>query len=133
MARYAGRKGLVYLATTGAGVAAAVVSLNAWSIDRSTDKIEVTSFLDANKTYVQGLPDLRGTFGGFWDDTETKIFAAAASAAGVPLYLYPSQDAIAKYGYGTAFLDASLDCGVGDAVKVTSSFVAAGNWDVTRF
>jgi hypothetical protein len=76
---------------------------------------------------------LRGTFGGFWDDTETKIFAAAASSAAVPMYLYPSQDALTKYGYGLTWLDASLECPVNDAVKITSSFVAGGSWDTTRF
>jgi hypothetical protein len=132
MARYAGRKGLVYIGTSGGGVAAAVISLNSWSLNRATDKIEVTSFLDSNKTYVQGLPDLRGSFAGFWDDTETKLFTAAASSAAVNMYLYPSQDALTKYGYGLAWLDASLDCSVSDAVKVSSDFVAGGSWDVTR-
>lgn len=132
MARYAGRKGLVYIATTGGGVAAAVISLNTWSLNRQTDKLEVTSFLDTNKTYVQGLPDLRGSFAGFWDDAETKLFAAAGSSAAVPMYLYPSQDALGKYAFGLAWLDASISVPVNDSVKVTSDFVAGGSWDTSR-
>lgn len=132
MARYAGRQGLVYIAPDGTSAAAAVISLNAWSLNRATDKLEVTSFLDANKTYVQGLPDLRGSFGGFWDDAETKLFAAAASSAAVRMYLYPSQVALTKYAYGLAWLDASIDVPVNDSVKVTSDFVAGGSWDVSR-
>ena len=122
----------MYIGTTGGGVAAAVISLNSWSLNRATDKIEVTSFLDSNKTYVQGLPDLRGSFAGFWDDTETKIFTAAASTAAVNMYLYPSQDILTKYAFGVAWLDASLDCSVSDAVKISSDYVAGGSWDTSR-
>jgi len=50
MSVYAGRKGVVYLSTTGSGVATNVIKLNAWTLDQSTDKIEVTAFGDANKT-----------------------------------------------------------------------------------
>jgi hypothetical protein len=128
MAVYAGRKGLVYFATDGTTAAAAVTKLSMWSLDRTTDKLEVTSFLDSNKTYVQGLPDLKGSYEGFWDDTETKPFAAAASSAAVRMYLYPSQDILTKYAYGLAWLDASIEVGVNEAVKVKGSFVAGGSW-----
>jgi hypothetical protein len=72
----------------------------------ATDKIEVTAFGDLNKTYVQGLPDLQGSFKGFWDDTESKPFTGASSTDGVKMYLYPSSDATdSKYWYGPAWLD----------------------------
>lgn len=132
MAKYAGRKGVVYIAPDGTAAASAVASLNSWSLNRQTDKHEVTSFGESNKTYVQGLPDLRGSFAGFWDDTETKLFAAAGSTAAVRMYLYPSSDAPTKYAYGLAWLDASIDVPVGDSIKVTSDFVAGGSWDVSR-
>jgi hypothetical protein len=128
MARYAGRKGLVYVSTTGSGTAIALASLSSWSINRSTDKLDVTSFLDLNKTYVQGLPDLKGSFSGFWDDTESRIFTAAASSDAIKMYLYPSQDALTKYAYGLAWLDASMDCSVNEAVKISGDFVAGGSW-----
>lgn len=132
MAKYAGRKGVVYMAPDGSAAASAVASLNSWSLNRATDKLEVTSFGETNKTYVQGLPDLRGSFSGFWDDTETKVFSAAASSAAVRMYLYPSSDAPSKYAYGLAWLDASIDCPVGDSIKISSDFVAGGSWDVSR-
>lgn len=132
MARYAGRKGVVYLAPDGSSAAAAVIGLNSWSLNRATDKIETTAFGDSNKTYVQGLPDLRGSFAGFWDDTETKIFAAAGAAAAVRMYLYPSADVPTKYACGVAWLDASMDVPVADAVKISSDFVAGGSWDTSR-
>jgi hypothetical protein len=92
------------------------------------DKIDVTSFGDANKTYVQGLPDVQGTVTGFWDDTETKPFAAAASSDGLKMYLYPSADKTTSYHYGPAWLDCSMEVSVTGAVSITGNFVANGSW-----
>lgn len=131
MARYAGRKGLVYIGTTSGGVATAVSTLKKWSLNRETDKLDVTCFLDSNKVYVQGLPDVKGTFEGVWDDTDTKVFTAAAATGAVNMYLYPSQDALTKYAYGIAWLDASIDVGVNDAIMIKGSFVAGGSWTVS--
>lgn len=128
MAKYAGRKGVVYISTTGSGSASLVAGLTEWSINRATDKIEVTSFGESNKTYVQGLPDLTGSFTGFWDSSDTKIFTAAGSADGCKIYLYPSSDNAAAYHYGPAWLDASMTTNVNGAVEVSSNFVANGSW-----
>ncbi len=54
MAVYPGRKGVIYLSTSGSGSASAVLHLNKWSVDSSTDKIDVTSFGDTNKTSTGG-------------------------------------------------------------------------------
>ena len=129
MAAHAGRTGVVYLAIESAtGVATNCIKLNAWTLNRATDKFEVTSFGDSNKTYVQGLPDVQGTISGFWDDGETKPFAGAASSTGVKLYLYPDSTAPTKYAYGTAWLDASIETPVGGAVTISANFAAAGSW-----
>ena len=131
MSVYAGRKGVVYLSTTGSGNASSVLKLNAWTVNRTTDKIEVTAFGDANKTYVQGLPDVQGTFGGFWDDNESKPFTGAGSSDGMKMYLYPSSDAPTKYWYGPAWLDVSMDLGVNGAATISGSFAANGSWGNT--
>lgn len=128
MAVYAGRKGVVYLATTGSGSASDVLKITQWTLDQSTDKIDVTSFGDANKTYVQGLKDVKGTFKGFFDDTETKPFVAADSTDGCVLFLYPSADAPSKYWTGPAWLDVSIDTSVSGAVAISGSFAANGAW-----
>lgn len=128
MARYHGRKGVVYVSTTGGSAASAVIALNSWTLDQTTDKQEVTSFLDPNKVYVQGLKDVSGTVGGFWDDTEDKLFEAADSVDGNKMYLYPSADAPTRYWYGPAWLDASINVGVGDAIGISANFVANGAW-----
>lgn len=127
MARYHGKKSLVYLSTSGSAAAVSVSPLTTWSMNRKTDRADVTSFGDANKTYVQGLPDVTGGFAGFFDDTATAaLFTGADSTDGVKFYLYPSSDAIARYFYGTAWLDMDLTSAVTEAVKISATFAAAG-------
>jgi hypothetical protein len=128
MAAYAGRKGVVYMSATGSGDAVSVVNMKAWSLNMPTDKIEVTAFGAANKSYVQGLPDATGDMSGWWDDTSDALYDAAQSADGVKLYLYPSSDAVTKYWYGPAWVDFSINVDVGGAVEVSASFVANGSW-----
>jgi len=128
MAVYAGRKGVVYMSTSKAGAASAVVKLTNWTLDQSTDKIDVTSFGDPNKTYVQGLKDVKGTLKGFFDDTETKPWQAADSIDGCNLYLYPSADCPTAYWAGPAWLDMSIDTNVSGAVEISGSFAANGAW-----
>lgn len=128
MAKYPGRNGVVYISTTGSGNASLMIGLTEWSLNRATDKIEVTAFADTNKTYVQGLPDVSGSFRGFWDNTDTKLFTAAASTDGCKIYLYPSSNATGSYHYGPAWLDASMTTNVNGAVEISSDFVANGSW-----
>jgi hypothetical protein len=128
MSRYHGKKGVVYISTTGTGTATLVIGLTAWSIDMTTDKVDVTSFGDANKTYVIGLADCKGSFSGNWDDTEAKLYTASQSSDGCKLYLYPSADAPTKYHYGPAWVDFSMAVDANGAVKVSGTWVANGAW-----
>ena len=128
MARYAGRKGLVYISTTGTGAASSVIGLTTWNIDMATDKIDVTGFGDTNKQYVQGLRDQKGSFAGNWDDTEKKMYGASQSADGCRIYLYPSSDAMGVYFYGPAWLDFSITCDSSGAIKTSANWVAKGDW-----
>src|SRR6476619_7514757 len=100
MSRYHGNKGGVYMSTTGAGVAGPVLSLTGWTLDLATDKVEVTSLGDVNKTYVQGLRDVKGTLTGFFDNADTTLFAASDSTTGVNLYLYPTSTVPTAYWAG---------------------------------
>lgn len=131
MSAYHGKKGLVYVSASGSGDARSVVRLSDWSVDMATDTVEVTSFGDTNKAYVQGLPNISGSLAGFWDDTEDQLFTAAAASDGCKMYIYPSSDSMSKYLYGPAWLSVSLTGAVGDAVKVSASFVANGTWKRT--
>jgi hypothetical protein len=104
------------------------VSLSQWSLDKATDKIDVTAFGDLNKTYVQGLPDIKGSLAGWFDSADDALFDGSESSDGIKMYLYPSSLAPSIYHYGTAWLDASISVDVKGAASVSGSFVAAGSW-----
>ena len=123
----------MYLSTTGTAAATSFANRTNWSINANTDKFEVTAFTDTNKTYVQGLKDIQGAFQGFYDDAASaNLFTAADSADGVKLYLYPSSDAISKYAYGPAWIDASITTEVGGVVRVSANFAASGAWGFNK-
>jgi hypothetical protein len=131
VATYHGKSGRLYASPNGTGVAIAVASLTDWSIDLKTDRVETTAFGDANKTYVQGLQDLSGTFSGFFNDADTTLASARAASDGTKLYLYPSiniAQSAGKYLYGPAWVDVSITTGTGDAVKIAGTFAANGSW-----
>jgi hypothetical protein len=128
VARYHGKKGVVYMSATGSGAAVTVVGLNNWSLNMPTDKVEVTAFGDTNKQYVQGLPDVSGDIAGWWDDTSDQLYDASRSSDGVKMYLYPSSDVATKYWYGPAWVDFSIETGNEAGVSVSGSFVANGAW-----
>lgn len=128
MARYHGSKGVIYLSTTGAGTATTTVGLSGWTLDLSTDKSDVTAFGDPNKTYVQGLKDIKGTVSGFLDDTSLNLFTAADSTDGAKLYLYASSAAPTMYWYGPAWLDASISVPANGPAALSGNFVANGAW-----
>ncbi len=126
--RQHGKKGVILLSTTGTSQPAATVSLSAWTLNKSTDKVDVTAFGDTNKVYVQGLPDISGTLSGWFDSSNDALFDAAESSTGAFIYLYPSSDIVTGYHYGPIFLDASIECPSSGAVSVSGSFVANGAW-----
>jgi len=128
MALYHGRRGLAYIGTTGAGTATSVASLTSWTLDAPSDLVDVTAFGDSNKSYVMGIKDCTGSLEGWWDDAVDTLWDASSSAAAVPMYLYPSSLVLTKYWYGKAFLDFSINVGVGDAVKISGKWAANGSW-----
>lgn len=125
---YHGKGGVVYMSTTGAGTASTVVLLSEWSLDRSTDLVDVTSFGDTNKVSVQGLPNYTGTISGFWDSDSDVLFDASDSSTAVKMYLYPSANAPTVYFAGTAWVSASISVGINAAVAISGTFTAASSW-----
>ena|SRR5438132_10152795 len=102
MTRYAGRQAVAYIGNAGGAAAGGIVGLSKWSLDQTTEKIEVTAFGDPNKEYVIGLADIKLALSGFWDDAASDtLFQASASNAAVNVYLYPTSLRTNKYWYGT--------------------------------
>jgi hypothetical protein len=125
MAKIHGRKGSLYANLTSGGTAEQIAYLTEWSLDMSSDKVDVTAFGDTNKTYVAGLSDASGAFSGFYDNSTAQIFTAAGDGVARKLYLYPDTSNTGQYWYGTGFLDGSVSVSNSDAVKITGSFSAA--------
>ena len=125
MARIAGRNGRLYANITSGGTAEPIAFLNNWSLSFTTDNIEVTAFGDSHKTYVSSLPDVSGSFAGFYDDATAQTYTAATDGVARKFYLYPDNTSTGKYWFGTAFFDFSVSADVGGAVQVSGDFAAA--------
>jgi hypothetical protein len=129
MARYHGKRGKVFLAATAGGTAIPVASMATWNLSAKSDRADATSFGDGNKVRVVGLPDYSGKFDGFFDDTDSTVFLGSETLAGVPCYLYPDfTNAPSRYWYGLANVDYDITAAVGDAVKISANWDAAGTW-----
>ena len=130
MAVYHGRRGRMLLSTTGSGTPTTVLHLTEWALNMPTDRVETTSFGDANKTYVQGLPDVSVDFEGFYNDTDSTVYTASRSTDGSKAYLYVSTNANTKYLYGPCWVDFSIEDAVDGAVSVSGTLAANGSWGV---
>lgn len=128
MARYSGKGGLVYISSSAAGAAAALLKLTQWNLDQSSSKDDATAFTDANKVYVEGIPDMVGSLAGFWDDMDDSLYDASRSTDGVRMYLYPSKLTLAKYFYGPAIIDFNITTPVAGPIAVGGDFAANGDW-----
>ena len=130
MARRHGSTGQVAIDPDGTTTYVPVAALNSWTMDSARDKVDVTAFGDTNKQYVVGLPDTKGTFSGFWDETSTPdtIFAVAGGDVPVGLKLTPSLVTPTYFASGLAYLDASIDVKSDGAVSISGEWVAAGPW-----
>lgn len=127
MTRRHGRAGRLYVGIIGStAVAEPITFLNKWTITFDTDDVEVTAFGDSNKTYVSGLPDIGGSFSGFFDDATQQLYTAASDGVARRFYLYPdTTNAATTYWWGTASFDFSAEGGVGDAVTISGNWKAA--------
>lgn len=124
MAKIHGRSGRLYVDLAGGAAASPVTNLTKWTFDAATDKVEGTSMGDANKNYLAGLPDAKGTFNGFYDDASPQTYTAASDGLARKFYLYPNT-ATAQYWFGTALFDFSATGGVSEAVAISGSWAAA--------
>jgi hypothetical protein len=125
MARIAGRSGRLYMNLTSGGTAEPVAFLNNWSLNFATEKINVTGFGDTTMVYVSGLPDMQGSYAGFYDDATVQMYTAAVDGVARKFYLYPDNTSTGKYWFGTAIFDMNVDASVDGAVAISGSFAAA--------
>lgn len=125
MSRIHGRRGRVYCGiASDTATAEPIAFLNQWSMDSSTDRVDVTAFGDNNKVYVAGLPDATGSFAGFYDTETEQLFTASQDGLARKFYLYPDLTD-GDYFYGTGFFDFSISVEVAGAATISGSWSAA--------
>jgi len=110
---------------TGAAAASRLAYQATWSMNFTVDKLDVTTIDDPNKVYVAGLPDATGQFAGFYADDSVQTYTAATDGLPRKMYLYPDKGLATQYWFGTVLPDFSIDGGVGDPIKVSSSWSAS--------
>ncbi len=125
MARIAGRNGRLYINLTSGGTAEPVAFLNNWSLNFATNKIDVTAFGDVSMVYVSSLPDMQGSYAGFYDDATVQTYTAATDGVARKFYLYPSTSLNTQYWFGTGIFDMTIDASVDGAVAISGDFAAA--------
>lgn len=125
MARIHGRRGRLYAGIASDTASAEVVTfLNAWSIDFTVDKVDVTCFGESTKVYVAGIADASGTFSGFYDNATAQLFTAATDGLARKCYIYPDTSSSGIYFFGTALFDFNMSEGVGEAATISGSWSA---------
>ena len=126
MARIAGRNGALLIALDTASTTYTTISyLRDWSINFSSDQIDVTAMEDSNKVYVGGLADAQGSVSGFLEAANTNnTFEAALDGEARDFQLYPDADDTGKYYSGSAIWDFSLSSAVDGAVEFSANFSA---------
>ncbi len=126
MARYAGRRGQIYL-----GIASDTASaeplpfVSTWSLSMENEKIDVTCMGDDNQTNVGGMPNASGEWGGFHDDSTNQSYTAAQDGLARKWYLYPNRSTATKYFFGTVICDMTINSTVNGAVEMSANWVAA--------
>lgn len=129
MARRHGSKGQVLMDDAAVpGTPSLLASINKWALDMAREKAKVTAFGDLNHQYVQGLPDIKGSLGGWWDETELRIFDVSTGETPAILKLVPSTITPTHFFTGPAYLDASIEVNSDGGVAISSEFVASGDW-----
>lgn len=127
--RIHGSRGDVLLDPTGGSSLVSVASLNKWDLDIAKDHVKVTCFRDRNQVYVDGLPDIKGTYGGFYDPADgLVIFDVILGTVKPSLELRPDVDDTINVFAGRATIDGKISVDANGAVSIGGSFVAAGSW-----
>lgn len=126
MAKKHGRRGMVYIGVASSSATAEpVANIKKWSLARKTDKADVTTFEDENKTYLAGLPDGGGSIEGFWDDATEQTYTAASDGEARKTYLYFDRTAT-KYLFGMFIWDWETEVPVDGPISLKGEFMPTG-------
>lgn len=125
MARIASRNARLYLAIASNGTAEPVAAIKSFELNGATDRYDATCFGDTTKTYVAGLPDSSGSFGGVYDTSVNPTFSASSDGVARKWYFYPDASTNTSYFFGTGFFDFSTKFDVSALAETSGTFSAA--------
>jgi hypothetical protein len=131
--RLHGKNGRIQMDPLGGVALVTLGDLNSWTLDMSTDRVEVTAFGDTNKRRVAGLPDYAGALGGFWNalaSSSPAYFAAVLAGIPVTLRLIPNTLDPTVYFQGLANVDGGVNVSSTGAISTSGKWDAAGNWTI---
>lgn len=131
-----GKGGAIYIGGAKGSGGIRVASKMEWTLNRSRDYVEKTSFGDSNKTYLAGLPDVSGSFNGFLDTSGDLLLSAATSEA-QDIYLYASDGELAGtptilVAHGPGLFDAQVTVSNTDAARLSGNFRASDAWTIDQ-
>ena len=106
-----------------------VASLNAWDLDMAKDQAKVTCFRDTNQVYVEGLPDIKGSYKGVYDPADgLVIFDVIFGTVKPTLRLLPSYlTPLVGFG-GKANISGKISVDANGAITIGGGITAAGPW-----
>jgi len=125
-----GQYGQVLADPTGGATAVQLVSLDKWDLDLSTDKAKVTCFEDPNHVYVQGKPDIKGSFSGQYDKSVAGLilFGMVLGTVAPFFKLIPNRLFVTQFFSGKGWVDGKISCDSNGGVTTGGTFVAADAW-----
>ena len=101
-----------------------------WTLSMARDYADVSTFRDANKVYAAGLMDISGTFAGLLDVDGGDLALQSNDGVAYTVALY-AEDSTTLVATGPAFVDASVQVSISDAVRISGNFKAAGAWTIS--
>lgn len=131
--RLHGKTGRVQMDPAGGSTLVTVGDLNTWSLDMSTQRVEVAAFGDTNIRRVAGLPDFSGDLGGWWNAVASSsplYFAAVLAGTPVTLKLIPNTNDPTTYFQGLANVDGGVSVSATGAISMKGKWDAASNWTI---
>lgn len=136
MARQLAKNALIMISATEAGSPATVEALASWDIDLSCSEVDVTGIYDANKQYVPGQGDAKGSFTVILDpDSDTLGVLETAQKTQALVYLFVRLEGT---GAGKSQIKApvyitgwKISSSNDSRVEVAASWVAGGDLDRT--
>jgi len=130
--RIHGKNGQIKWDPAGGVSLVVLADMKTWTLDMSTDRVDVTAFGDTNKRRVSGLPDFQGTLNAWWNAaTSPAYFSAVLAGTPVTLRLMPNTADPGVYYQGLANVDGSISVDATGAAAITGKWDAAGNWTQT--